>query len=92
LSKSITDAQNSLDKAQNDYVVMQEKLEQSVRSAKISLNNAQLSGVTSTALEIDKLQTELENQLMSLKNSFQSQKLTAVQLKKDVLDKVDSIL
>ncbi len=92
LSKSIVDAQNSLEKAQNDYVVMQEKLEQAVRSAKISLNNAQLSGFTATALEIDKLKTELDNQLTSLKNSFQSQKITAVQLKKDVLDKVDSIL
>jgi len=92
LDKAVLDAQNSLAQAENNYSITKEKIRQQQRQAEINLKNAQLSWNSSTSLEIEKLETELSNQLESLKNSFLSQKITAKQLRSDTINYVDSLL
>ena len=92
LDNTVTNARHALDQARNNHEIAQQRIKQQVQQAQLQLNQTQLSGDSATALEIEKLQTDVDNQLDNLKNSFQINHIQAVQLQKNIFEIANQML
>ena len=93
LDKNIKDAQLAFEKAQQDFVIVQEQSQQSLKKALEDLQNSEFDNENSSAgLSLRKTETELDNDLDSLKLSLVSQRQSLFDLIQDTLYQTDILL
>ncbi len=92
LKKVISDSKLGVEQAEHNLEVAQDSAEQTLKQAKQSLDRASLSQWGEARLALDKIITDLSNQIESLKASFSVQKSQIENLLSDVLRKSDTLL
>lgn len=92
LDLAVDSAYNSLKQAEKNFFNSQKTAEQSLKQAEQAVENAWLAEGSPTALNIEKIISDIENQITSIKSNFKVQKTQLISLLDDVVHQGDAIL
>jgi uncharacterized protein (UPF0147 family) len=92
LNKSLSDTQSAVVQAENALDTTQKSAIQSLKKAKQDLDNTDLSEDSQAKLNIDKILTDIKNQVDNLKTQFPIEKTNNLNLLDDVLHQTDTLL